>query len=137
MQQPSPRRPAHQWLILRRLVLTRGLNLNSRAPSQVISAPLLAWCVGPEEPTSDEDPNGYVKPKRGEGRLGRGSRMNVFHKGAPRSYVDGAGLRSSWRWELEDRITDPIAPKLRDTHFTDDSGNLHNLLITQRRLFRG
>ena len=29
-----------------------------------------AWCVGPEEPTSDEDADGYIKPKHG--RLGQG-----------------------------------------------------------------
>ena len=40
--------------------------------------------------------------------------MTVYHNGAPRPHVDGAGLCSPSRWEPEDRVVDPIAVQLHE-----------------------
>ena len=72
-----------------------------------------AWRVGPDEETSEEDEDGYVKPRRGEGRLGRGSPMQSFHNGSERPYVDGCGLCSPTRWLPADRILDTISSRMR------------------------
>ena len=68
-----------------------------------------AWNVGPEEITSDEDEDGVVLPKCGEGRVGCSSPMMVTHSGAQRAFTDGRGLCSPCRWPLSRRKLDPIA----------------------------
>ena len=40
--------------------------------------------------------------------------MTVFHNGAPRPFVDGAGLCSPSRWEPEDRAVDMIAQQIHE-----------------------
>ena len=71
------------------------------------------WNVGPDEPTSDEDIDGFTKPKRGHGRYGRGQPIMAQHDGKLRPLVDGCGLCSPGRWAPEDRHVDPVAMKLR------------------------
>ena len=96
-----------------------------------------AWCVGPEEPTSDEDSDGVVKPKRGEGRWGRGSPMTVHHNGAPRPYVDGAGLCSPSSWAPEGRTVDPIAMQLHEALVGLLRDHFGDLLVLAFRLACG
>ena len=72
------------------------------------------WDVGPNTPTSDEDEDGMIKPKRGHGRVGQGSPMLVFHGGSYRPFIDGSGLCSPGRWHPGDRAVDIIAQRIRD-----------------------
>ena len=47
--------------------------------------PLDIWDVGPNTPTSDEDEDGVVKPKKGHGRVGMGPPIMISHgvRGGP------------------------------------------------------
>jgi len=40
--------------------------------------------------TSDEDEDHHVRPKLGEGRIGKGAPLTVSHNGARRGFHDGA-----------------------------------------------
>ena len=51
-----------------------------------------AWDVSADEVTSEEDEDGVARPKKGSGRVGRGSPMMVTHNGAKRPMTDGRGL---------------------------------------------
>ena len=53
-----------------------------------------------EEPgsTSEEDEDGYVKPKRGDGVLGYGAPLVSVLAGKVRTFSDGHGLASPGRW---------------------------------------
>ena len=73
-----------------------------------------AWDVGADECTSDEDEDKVVRPKRGEGRVGRGSPMLVTHNGGQRPFVDGCGLCRLHRWPPARRHIDPIARRIRN-----------------------
>ena len=71
------------------------------------------WNVGPDEPTSEEDVDGFVKPKRGHGRYGRGQPILASHNGKLRPLVDGCGLCCPGRWAPHDRHVDAIAVLIR------------------------
>ena len=72
-----------------------------------------AWDVSAHEVTSDVDEDGIVRPKKGEGRVGRGSPMVVTHNGSLRPMTDGCGLCSPCRWLPQHRHVDSIAIKMR------------------------
>ena len=71
------------------------------------------WNVGADEPTSDEDHDGNVKPKRGAGRTGVGAPLQVNFQGKVRPFADGAGLCSPGRWLPHQRVIDSIASKMK------------------------
>jgi len=72
------------------------------------------WQVGAEEPTSDEEEPGVARPKRGAGRVGKHSVLQVPFQGKTKPSADGAGLCSPGRWLPEHRTTDTIATKMRE-----------------------
>ena len=75
--------------------------------------PLDIWDVGPNTPTSDEDEDGVVKPKKGHGRVGMGPPIMISHGGTRRPIIDGSGLCSPGRWMPASRAVDSIAAKIR------------------------
>ena len=57
--------------------------------------------------TSDEDSDGYVRPKFGEGRCGRGPPLKTDFLGKFADFKDGCGLCSPGRWSPGDRQEAP------------------------------
>ena len=51
--------------------------------------------------TSDEDEDGILRPKLGEGNLGKGAPLKTTVFGKRRDFHDGAGLCSPGRWSPE------------------------------------
>ena len=68
-----------------------------------------------EEPgsTSEEDEDGYVKPKRGDGVLGYGAPLVSVLAGKVRTFSDGHGLASPGRWPPHARPCAELDSRLR------------------------
>ena len=63
--------------------------------------------------TSEEDEPGVLRPRFGQGRLGRGAPLTTIQSGKRRPFQDGAGLCSPGRWAPEDRATCKLAINMK------------------------
>ena len=85
-----------------------GVDVKSSSVDQLrgvftAEGPVDIWDVGPEEDTSDEEPDGTIKPKLAAGRYGEGPPMQVHHNGDFKPITDGSGLCSAGRWHPQVR----------------------------------
>ncbi|CAE8607179.1 unnamed protein product, partial [Polarella glacialis] len=93
----------------------------AKAEAQVVQPAVLAPTVSlnndsQEEPSSDEEPDGTLKPRPQDHRGGVGPPVQVDWGGKVRELCDGFGLCSPTRWHPKDRhARTPFTERLRET----------------------